>query len=263
MKPIKSVMVCLLTLTLFFNCSKDDEPSTSTTQRTFAQLKEDFSNINFTTGNNDVSILGFDNSQWNFRVVMPDIDFTNNNRPLIMTLHGYSAGAANAHQFTDCYAEPGFQSLDAIIISPNGGSSQWFSGENQEMVLNLTVLAKLYLPVDPNKVVVNGYSDGGNGAWFYSENNPELYSAGIPMASAYGSYFPNGQAKIIQTPTYVIHGENDELFPLQDTQDWVEATSTAGSNSTLVVATGLTHTQPCDYTSYLEDAATWLVNDIW
>jgi len=264
MKNLKHFLIYVLITTAFFSCSNNDDSNGNNTRtRTFADLQADFNALTFSPGVNDVSILDFDNIPWNFRVVMPDIDFTNNNRPLIVTLHGYSGGAANAHQFTGCFAEPGFAALDAIILSPNGGDAQWFDSFNQEMVLNLTVLAKQYLPVDGNKVAINGYSDGGNGAWFYSENHPELYSAGIPMASAYGSYNNDGSAKLIRIPVYVIHGENDELFPLANTQDWVDDSLLVGSDVTLVVATGLTHTQPCDYVSYLEAAATWLVDDVW
>ncbi|MFD2823275.1 dienelactone hydrolase family protein [Lacinutrix iliipiscaria] len=259
---IKHFLIYLLVTTAFLSCSNNDDSDTDNT-RTFADLQADFSALTFNPGVNDVTLLDFNNFTWNFRVVMPDVDFTDNNRPLIVTLHGYSGGAANAHQFTDCYAEPGFEALDAIILSPNGGDQQWFEPYNQEMVLNLTVLAKQYLPVDGSKVVVNGYSDGGNGAWFFSETHPELYSAGIPMASAYGSYEPDGEARVIPIPVYVIHGENDTLFPLENTQEWVDDTILSGSDVTLVVATGLTHTEPCEYTSYLQDAATWLEAEVW
>ncbi|MEJ6793376.1 MAG: hypothetical protein QNK89_11795 [Lacinutrix sp.] len=61
----------------------------------------------------------------------------------------------------------------------------------------------------------------------------------------------------------MIHGENDELFPLENTQIWVSDTTLSGSNTTLVVANGLTHTEPCNYTSYLQNATTWLTDVVW
>lgn len=265
MKDFTRIIVYLFIAILFVNCSSnDDDGSEDTTRtRTFADLQQDFNEIEFTTGINDVSLLNFDNELWRFRVIMPDVDLTNNNRPLIVTLHGYAGTATDAHQYTACYAEPGFASLDPIIISPFGSDIQWFENFNQELVLNLVVLAKNNLPVDGNKVVVNGYSDGGSGAWYYSEYYPELFSAGVPMASAYGSYFSDGSAHYIPTPMYAIHGENDALFPLENAQNWIDATTLSGTDVTFVVAPGLTHPEPCSYVSYLEDASTWLVNDIW
>jgi predicted peptidase len=263
MKSIKLTLIYFFTAALLFNCSDSGDDAPPVPSRTFADLQSDFSQINFSTGITDATLVGVNNEFWEYRVIMPDVDFTNNNRPLIITLHGFSGGDANAHKNTACYAEPGFAALDAIIISPNNRGLQWFDTYNQAQVNALVELASEYLPVDTSKIVVNGYSDGGNGAWWYSETQPNVFAAGIPMASAYGSYNPDGSARVIQTPTYVIHGENDELFPLQNTIDWVDATTLAGSNSTLVVAAGLTHIEPCEYVSYLQEASSWLVNDIW
>ncbi|WP_034057453.1 dienelactone hydrolase family protein [Lacinutrix jangbogonensis] len=262
MKTLKHLLACLLLFTLIYSCSDSDD-SNALPARTFADVQNDFNSLTFSTGINDVSLIGVDNAFWEFRVIMPNVDLTNNNRPLIITLHGFSGGDSNAHKNTACYAEPGFEALDAIIISPNNRGLQWFEPYNQRQIITLVDLASDYLPVDTNKVVVNGYSDGGNGAWWYSENYSNIFSAGIPMASAYGSYNPDNTARIIPTPTYVIHGENDTLFPLENTQTWVNDTSLSGSNTTLVIATGLTHVEPCNYISYLQDAATWLTDVIW
>jgi len=252
-----------LLLALIFNCS-ESEIVNDTRSRTYADIQNDFNKLTFSTGINDVTLMGFDNAVWQFRVIMPDVNGANNNRrPLIMTLHDTSGGAVNAHENTACYAEPGFAALDAIIISPNNSGLQWVTPYNQRQILALADLASAYLPVDTNKIVVTGYGDGGNGAWFYSENYAHIFSAGIPMASGYGSYNSDDTARVVPTLTYAIHGELDDTFPLEDAQIWVTATSTSGSNTTLVIAAGLTHTEPCNYTSYLQDAAVWLTDAIW
>jgi len=218
--------------------------------------------MTFNTGINDVSLLNTHGYIWSFRVIMPNVDFSNNDRPLIVTLHGASDGNPDAHKNTACYAETGFESLDAIIISPNGGIALWTDFFNQEQVLTLVDLAKAYLPVDASKIVVNGYSNGGNGSWFFAETQPTIFSAGIPMASYYNTT-NNGVGRHIDVPIYAIHGENDELFPLSDVEDWVQASVDTGSDITLEVAPGLTHTEPCEYASYLQNAASWLENHVW
>ena len=83
------------------------------------------------------------------------------------------------------------------------------------------------------------------------------------MATSYNTYNTDSVGRFIETPLYVIHGENDDLFPLEDTQLWVDVTQAVGTNVTLVVAPGLTHNEPCEYVSYLQDASQWLINDIW
>lgn len=251
----------LFVFLLFLNCSNSSDDGTPA--RTFADVQQDFAAMTFNTGINDVSLLNTFNFNWDFRVIMPDVDFTNNNRPLIVTLHGFSGGDVNAHKNTACYAEPGFEALNAIIISPNGGDLDWFNLYNQEQVLSLVELASDYLPVDVNKVVINGYSDGGNGSWWLGESRGSTFSAAIPMASAYASYHSNGAARTMPIPFYVIHGENDELFSLADIQSWIDETNAAGSDVTLEIAPGLTHIEPCSYVPYLQNAANWLVSDVW
>ena len=66
----------------------------------------------------------------------------------------------------------------------------------------------------------------------------------------------------INIPLYVIHGEDDQLFPLKTTENFIESSIMAGSNIQFKVATNLDHYQPCDYVSYLRDGIYWL-NDPW
>lgn len=263
MKHLKLATLIFCTLFLY-HCSSSDDSDNNTSSRTFNDVRQDFSNIEFTTGNNDIALRNHFNFIWNFRVIIPDVDLTNNNRPLIVTLHGgVSINDPSAHTYTDCYAEPGFAALDPIIISPNADQLAWFNAYNVEFVLSLVDLAKEFLPVDPNKIVINGYSDGGNGSWFLGETRPNFFSAAVPMASNYGSYNQNGTPRVMPIPMYVIHGENDELFTLEDIESWVTETTAAGSDITLDVAPGLTHMQPCDYVPYLQNATDWLINHVW
>lgn len=253
----------VLLIFLIGSCSNDNDSPTPSDTRTFSEVAADFQALNLTTGTNDVMILSKLFSEWNFRVIIPESASGSNPRPLVINLHGASGGAADAHKTTDCYAEEGFAAIDPIIISPNGNAELWISSRNQDMVLSLIDLAKTYLPVDDSKVVVTGYSNGGNGAWFFSETQPGIISAGISMASSYSTIGSDGNVRKINTPIYEIHGELDTHFPLEQTKEWIDATNDAGSNVTLEVATGLDHNVPCEYTSYVKNAAQWLQNEVW
>ena len=273
MKNLKFVLIYILLSMVLYSCNNESVFQNSNIPdpiviedgpRTFEDVQEDFSNIDFLTGANDISLEHLNDDTWKFRVIMPDVDFTNNKRPLIITLHGCaSCGISpDAHKFTECLAELGFESLDAIIISPNSNGKLWPTQENYEQVVSLVDLASTYLPVDTDKIVVHGYSDGGNGSWFFAETQASLFSASIPMASHYNTT-NSGVGRLIPIPVYVIHGEDDALFPVGDVQNWVGASVDSGSDITMVVASGLTHPEPCEYVSYLQDAADWLVNHVW
>ncbi len=256
-------IVLIFSVALFFSCSSSDDSNPPASERTYADVEADFQEIDFQTGINDVSLVNTIGVEWFFRVIIPEGDLSSNPRPLVMTLHGAAGGNPDAHKTTACYAEPGFEAIDPIIISPNGGTQDWLQFANQDLVLSLIDLAVKYLPVDDSKIVVNGYSNGGNGAWFYGETQPNLVSAAIPMASSYSTYSTQGTPRRMDIPMYVIHGEDDELFPLEETQEWVEATNSVGSDVTLEVAPGLTHNEPCNYVEYLKNAANWLQTDVW
>jgi len=276
MKSIKPISICFLLILLLFNCNNESvfdppnvpdvivDPDPDPGPRSLADIQEDFSNINFEVGVNDVSLENLTGGNWTFRVIMPDVDFTNNDRPLIITLHGCAACGLSpeAHKGTACLAEPGFAALDAIIISPNSNGEIWITQNNYNQVLTLVDLASTYLPVDTEKIAVHGYSDGGNGSWFYAETLFDKFSASIPMASHYITT-NDGVGRLIPMPLYVIHGENDELFPVDDVQGWVDASVTSGSDITFVIAPELTHIEPCNYIDYLKVAADWLVNSVW
>ncbi|WP_373058973.1 dienelactone hydrolase family protein [Zunongwangia sp. H14] len=244
------------------SCSSSDEDQ-NTTGRTYEDIEADFLALELNAGINDVTLNNANGDPWTFRIIMPADASETNKRPLVITLHGASGWNPNAHKSTACYAEPGFEALDAIIISPNGLNMQWWEPYNQDMILSLVKLASENLPVDASKIVVNGYSDGGNASWYYAEVWDQYFSAGIPMASSYNTYNTNGQPRKIDTPLYVIHGEDDELFPLEQTREWVEATREAGTDITFEIAPGLEHDEPCEYVPYLEHASEWLMNEVW
>ena len=259
----KKMLVCA-SLFLLFGCSSDSPPKTDANPKeiTFADVEAAFSELEVKTGTNDFSLKVPGNLTWDFRVIAPDLS-DGIKKPLFVHLHGASGGDADAHKATSCYMEPGLENIEAFVISPNGGVELWHEPVNQSQVMGLVTFALKYWEVDPDKVVVAGYSNGGNGSWFFAETQPEGFSAGIPMASSYSTTNTGGGARKIDTPLYVIHGENDELFPLAQTQTWVEQSVDAGSRIEFVVAPGLTHNIPCDYVDYLQDAVEWVETEVW
>lgn len=266
MKSIKTLYLTLATIAsiLTYGCSSDESSNEVEIpkDRTFEDVERDFSALEVNEGISDFRIDAPSGLAWNFRLIAPNVS-DGIKKPLFIHLHGAAGGDPNAHKATSCYVEPALENIDAYVISPNGGTNLWEEPVNQSQVIGLVTLAIKYWDIDPNKVVVMGYSNGGNGSWFYAETRPELFSAGIPMASSYNTTGLDGQPRKIETPLYVIHGENDELFPLAQTQAWVDQTVAAGSTVEFVVASGLTHNEPCEYVPHLKDAITWLNTSVW
>lgn len=230
---------------------------------TLEEIEEEFAKLTIETGINDFSIRIANNQTWDFRIIAPEVS-DNETVPLFVNLHGGALTLrADAHKGTACLIEPALEDTKAYILSPNSKGLLWYDALNQWQVVNLVDFALKYLNVDSERVVVTGYSDGGNGSWFLSDEYPELFSAGIPMATAYGLSYENGILQRTEIPIYAIQGELDELFPYTNTETYVEQSLDAGSDVTLVQAIGLTHGEPCNYLPYLKDAITWLKTSVW
>lgn len=261
---LKKLFVFNALALLLFGCSSDDKNDSIETPKelTFDDVEVAFSELVVNVGINDYSLEVPGNLTWDFRAIVPD-DGDGAKKPLFVHLHGAASGDPNAHKSTSCYMEPGLENIEAYVISPNGGLNFWEERINQSQVIGLVTFALKYWNVDPSKVVVTGYSNGGNGSWFFAETQPQIFSAAIPMASSYNTLGTDGNPRKIDAPLYVIHGENDALFPLAETQSWVDQSIEAGSQIEFIVAPGLEHNEPCEYVSFFQDAIEWLQTSVW
>ncbi|GJM30564.1 MAG: hypothetical protein DHS20C17_31990 [Cyclobacteriaceae bacterium] len=262
MRAIKLLLVIIVSSLLFNAC--DEQDVAPIPQLTWSDTDLSFEAIDISPGTTIDVVLETPEApyEYAFTVIIPKtIDQVNGN-PLVLSMHGGVGGAGrNAHKNLACIA-PALESINAFIISPNADKVQWFELYNVKKVVKLITLAVRNWPIDVTKIVATGYSDGGNGTWILAEIFPEMFSAGIALASSYNT-ITEGEGRLINTPLYVIHSSGDELFPLEQTQDWVDHTIAAGSDVNFVIADGLSHYAPCDYTSYFEDAVTWLEQEVW
>ena len=256
---LRLLIVYFFSLMMLGSCISAEEPINIIT---FEDIEKEFQAIDITAGIQDVTIKIDENISWSFRVIPPTTIEASGN-PLIITFHGASGGSPEAHKATECYVEPGMEYLNAFIISPNADIYQWYDQFNINQVLILTELAIDNWPIDASKIAANGYSNGGNATWLYVENRPDLFSAGIAMASSYDTSDEDGGGRKIDSPLWVIHGENDELFPVEITLQWAEQSIDAGSDITFVIADSLTHYKPCEYVPYLKEASIWLKDSVW
>jgi len=267
LKKFKILPAMLLLVVISWSCGGDDDGPDPVLPRTAEDVRNDFKELALTidVGVNDLSLESLlEGYYWHFRIIMPPGADLNNRRPLVLNLHGAAqSGSTEAHKSTDCLVTPAFEGKDVIVLSPNSKGMLWYEEANVVQVLALLDLVTESLPVDPNRIVVTGYSDGGNGSWFFAQFYPNIFSASIPMASSYNTKSSSGNINKIDVPLYVIHGENDELFPLEVTQEYVNESIQAGSDITFEVAPGLSHNEPCNYLDHLKDAVNWLEQEVW
>lgn len=193
---------------------------------------------------------------WDYAISVPDIN-TDVEVPFIIGLHGGPLGSSNGEGYLTCLADPGFKNLNAIIFSPDAGEYYFWDENNYSLILTLIEYAKKYWPIDPDKIIVSGYSNGGIGSWFLGTNYPKVFSAAIPVASNYD------YSSKLKIPFFVIHGDYDKTFPITDMQKLVNSLKNNGSDIRLFVMEGYGHDTGCDYDYSLVQASDWLLNEVW
>lgn len=208
-----------------------------------------------TPGARNDSVLLSDGTTWNFRISIPEIE-TGEKVPLVLALH-WAGDNETYKEFMTCLVEPAFADLNAIVFGPDTGSHLWWDIQNVEKLLKFLALAKEKWPIDPHKIVVTGYSNGGTGTWQLAQIEGQAFSAAIPIA---GSYYNSDRMDI---PVYAIHGAKDELFPLSITQFVIAESVGKGSKIELVVVDDLAHYMACNYVDELRKAVAWLENMGW
>ena len=176
--------------------------------------------------------------------------------PLVIAMPYAGDPVPTARQYHSGLARPGLASLGAIVVVPVAFDGTWDTPAAIAAVASFVEAATDAWPVDPGRVVVTGYSNGGNGAWAQAARHPGLYSAAIPM----GSSPPDTPSTAL--PLYVLHGENDELFPVSRARQAAASVEARGGTVTLEVLP-YSHFQANLYAPALARAAASVRSDVW
>jgi len=184
--------------------------------------------------------------------------------PLVLGLHyGWSLGqtppAYYGRDYMDILLVRGLGELNAVIVAPDSLASRWSDPINDAALLQLVAAIRDDFPVDPDRIVVTGFSLCGMGAWSFAARHPDLVSAAIPMAGRPSDEaFDNWE----NVPVYAIHGGADELVPSSPAREAVAALADRGVAAAFVEVPGLSHFETVRYADALNDAIAWL-HGVW
>ena len=168
----------------------------------------------------------------------PGYDKSDHKWPLVVFLHGAGGGTT-----IGTVVEGGLPGLAGryadfpfVLVSPRCPTRGWGSMLTTLNVMLNEVLEKY--KVDPNRVYLTGLSMGGNGTWTWASANPERFAAAVPICGG-------GRTQLVQQmkgiPVWAFHGEKDDLVPLQQTVDTVDALKKAEGNVKLTIYPGVGH----------------------
>jgi len=194
-------------------------------------------------------------SEWKYDLTIPSLS-EGEKAPLFILLHG-GVGSKNYTKFSNCLVAPGLKDAGGFIFSPSGAWRTWTLEHLEKRILDFIDLAKIYWPIDPNKIVLVGYSNGALAGWKYARDYPDIFSAMILMGS---------NCKVeekLDIPIYVIQGTKDKFFPIKKVRKRIAEAQKLGCDITFIEAEGKTHIKACEYQDILKTSIPWLESNVW
>ena len=184
--------------------------------------------------------------------------------PLVIGLHyGWGGGGSPppyyGRDYMNLLARPGFAELNAIIIAPDCPGRGWGDPRSDAAVMALVESIRDEFQIDPDRIVVTGFSLGGMGTWSFAAQHPDLISAAVPVAGRPTNEMVDGWG---DTPVFAIHGDKDDVVPIGPTRDAIAKLAARGVVAELVELAGYVHFQTPRYAQPLTAAVPWLER-IW
>jgi predicted peptidase len=109
-----------------------------------------------------------------------------------------------------------------IVVSPQCPPNEWWNIDVLNELLN--EITKKFR-IDENRIYVTGLSMGGYGTWSLALTYPDRFAAIAPIC---GGGNPLLAESIKHLPIWVFHGAQDEIVPLKNSQDMVDALEKVG-----------------------------------
>lgn len=177
--------------------------------------------------------------------------------PLILALHfgGDSQGAGRA--MLEILVQPALGALGAVIIAPDSLGGGWSTPANEQAVNALLAAVEKSYAIDLKKVLVTGFSMGGQGTWYWADKYPERFSAAIPISGT-----PTASGATWRLPVFAVHSRDDRVQPIGPTEQRITELKTRGVDAHIVILTGIEHFETYKFVSGLRQAIPW-IQGIW
>ncbi|MGD1847772.1 MAG: hypothetical protein ACFB10_20460 [Salibacteraceae bacterium] len=168
------------------------------------------------------STLVFKKKSKNFSVYLPSGAIEGEKLPMMVALHPFNTKRWNAQAWCDTLVQFAEQN-QLVLLCPDGGEDGKVDDQiDTSFTTQLLRGAANWLPVDPNKYYLMGFSWGGRTTYSYGMQHVAEFKGYIAIGAAFGrnDKYPPGFAKVVDKPFYLLHGEQDapelRLFPLSD-----------------------------------------------
>jgi len=120
----------------------------------------------------------------------------------------------------------------AIVLSPQAPEEAVWWGEQLDMVHAVLDHIQAGYHVDAKRIYLTGLSMGGFGAWAMAVRYPQHFAALVPIAGGWDSerdIVPRNICVIKDLPTWVFHGQEDDIVLPKKSEMMVAALQQCGS----------------------------------
>ena len=156
----------------------------------------------------------FDGSEQPYRLYLPSAHDGTRAVPLLVALHG--TGGHQNRNFDDAVYQDGIYKREAekrglAVLCPLGNAAlnrptEWRGVGELHVLAAIEDVANRFR-IDPERIVCTGQSMGGTGTTYLCCRYPDVFAAGIPLASTYGHVAL--VANLRDVPMFFVHGAKD------------------------------------------------------
>jgi predicted peptidase len=154
--------------------------------------------------------------------------------PVMLFLHGAGERGSDINK-VKVHGPPKLveqgQDLPFIVVSPQCPEGKWWPQYTEQLMALLDETCDRF-DADQQRIYCTGLSMGGYGTWALGCAYPERFTAVVPICGG-GSPFIAYHLKTV--PVWAFHGAKDNVVPLNESQQMVDAVKRAGGDAKLTV----------------------------
>ncbi len=183
-----------------------------------------------------------------FIVYTPDGVSQTEKRPLLVYLHGGISSpklkkAPLAYMKKSKLVKLADEGKLYLLFSYGQKGATWFDAVGTDMVLSEIKAAQQKLNINPNKIFLSGFSDGGSGVFFLSMTKPFPFAGFIAMNGSIAVAQKLGKQKLYpentnHIPMYIINTTKDILYPLNQIEPTINYLKRYNKNITFKTPKG-------------------------
>jgi predicted peptidase len=183
--------------------------------------------------------------------------------PVVLFLHGAGERGTDGLRPTHVGLGPALRKnaerFPAIVLFPQAPADSLWVGASARMAIAALDQTAREFQTDPDRLYLTGISMGGNGVWYLAYRHPSRFAALLPicgwvtpfpaLTSPVESVVPpdSGPAfaalarKLRDVPTWIVHGEIDDVVPVDQSRQAAEALKQAGAPMQYLELPGTEH----------------------